>query len=125
MDRMVDYGPAVRRTWAWWVWPLVLGGAGALLTPPALFAAMLSGGMGHGHYVAARAFFPWPLLATHLTGESITGAVLLLAVIQLPLYGFAIGLGRGRWRLAMMLAVALLHGAGVYFCFSGSLPNFA
>jgi hypothetical protein len=99
---------------------------GVLLTPEAAYVAVLSGGAGHGHYEAARALFPGPMLLTRLTGDTLTLPVLLLALAQFPLYGAAVGWsasrGRTTWGLVSLLAG---HAAAVILCFAGLLPNFS
>ena len=63
---------------------------GILVTPIALFLAAMSGGAGHGHYVAARLCFPFTMASTYVF-ETITIPFIALAVLQFPIYGLLIG----------------------------------
>jgi hypothetical protein len=81
---------------------------GVLVTPPALFLAMLSTGAGHGDYLAARLLFPAPMLTTHLFGQ-ISAPALLLAIVQFPVYGFLIGASCESGRSKLWLAVIAYH----------------
>ncbi len=67
-------------------------GMGTALTLPAIFLAILSGGAGHGTYLFARLFFPYPMLLTPLTGGSIAVPSMVLAFLELPLEGALVGL---------------------------------
>ena len=50
-------------------WPVVAGAAVSLLLGfPAIYAAVISGGAGHGQYVAARALFPASMLLLLIDG---------------------------------------------------------
>jgi hypothetical protein len=98
---------------------------GIMLTPPALFLAVLSAGAGHGTYVFARAFFPLPMLATRLTGNYISTPLIVAAVLEFPLYGTIAGCGLARRRMIVVAAVAFIHTAAVIGCFSGLIPNFS
>ncbi len=100
---------------------------GVLLTPIAALLAIASAGAGHGHYEFARLFFPYSMLLTRLTGDTITPPLMALALAQFPLYGLAVGLavlkGRVGWSVVALLAVA--HAIAVVLCFSGMIPNFS
>ena len=63
---------------------------GVAVTPVALLLALISSGAGHGDYLAARLFFPAPMLAADFFGQ-ITIPALLLACIQFPTYGWFVG----------------------------------
>ena len=91
---------------------------------PAIMLAIISGGMGHGHYVAARALFPIPMLLTHATGGEIGIVVMALALLQFPAYGATLGwcLAARAWRPVIVMAVT--HGLATLLIFSGTLPNF-
>ncbi len=98
---------------------------GAVLIYPAAMLAIISGGMGHGHYSAARALFPVPMLLTRLTENHIGVFVGGLALAQLPAYGGYLGwcwVGRA-WMPAAALLVA--HLLAALACFSGAVPNFS
>jgi len=99
---------------------------GVLVTPIAVLLAIASAAGGHGHYVYAKLFFPYTLLMPHffpdMTAEypdSITTPWIILALIQFPLYGLAIGLATQK-RLAAYLVcsmILLVHAIGVALCF--------
>lgn len=100
---------------------------GVLLTPIVATLAIASAGAGHGHYEFARLFFPYSMLLTRLTGDTITPPLIVLALAQFPLYGLAVGLaawkGRVAWFAVAILVVA--HAIAVALCFSGKIPNFS
>ena len=100
---------------------------GVLVTPIAAMLAIASARGGHGHYEFARLFFPYSMLLTRLTGDTITPPLMVLALAQFPLYGVAVGLavvkGRVGWSAVALLAVA--HATAVVVCFSGIIPNFS
>ncbi|HSZ59279.1 MAG TPA: hypothetical protein VK797_26795 [Tepidisphaeraceae bacterium] len=111
-----------RRIAAWVSSGLLLG---IVLTPPALFLAVISAGAGHGDYAFARAFFPLPMLATRLTGNYISIPLIVAAILQLQLYGSMVGYALARHRKIVIAAVAFVHAAAVAGCFSGLIPNFS
>ena len=97
---------------------------GAIVALPALGAAILSAGAGHGDYAAARALFPAPMLLTRIEGQIgllTAGAALL----QFPLYGALIGWSRRRGSYAAAAIAASLHLAAAVACFAGALPDFS
>ena len=104
----------------------VVGGAvlGLLLGFGALYLAMLSTGMGHGDYAAARALFPASMLLTLVEG-SIGPLAIAVALVQFPFYGGLLGWSNARERYRPAVVVGVLHLIGVIICFSGVLPNFS
>jgi hypothetical protein len=100
---------------------------GILVTPVAVFLALLSGGAGHGHYELAKLFYPYTMLLTRYANDTITFPLILLALLQFPLYGAIIGLAA--WKKPIGLVVALpiivVHALFVAMCFSGLIPNFS
>lgn len=97
---------------------------GLLFAVPALLAALLSTGAGHGDYSAARALFPVPMLLTLLEG-SIGPIARAAALLQFPLYGALLGWSRTRRSYGALIGVALLHLAAASACFAGLLPNYS
>lgn len=91
--------------------------AGIALTPIALFASYVSAGSGHGHYVAARLFYPIPLLLTF--NGSISNTILLCAAVQFTLYGVIVGLSKRK--LNVLMIVAAVHGAAALLVFYGGV----
>ena len=98
---------------------------GTLVTYPAVFAAMLSGGTGHGHYVAARALFPVPMLLTLWTGNTFGPVSIALALGQFSLYGAVLGASRGRGVVVAGVIILALHLLAAWGCFAGLVPNFS
>ena len=101
-------------------------GIGVTITPPALLLAILSAGAGHGDYGLAKLLFPYSMLLTRLTGDTITLPLIALALTQFPVYGGLIGVYWNR-RLAVFIAAILLpcHATAVLLCISGVIPNFS
>lgn len=96
----------VMRTRKFWV-PVI---ASLTLTPIALLLGVGSAGAGHGDYRLPMILFPYTLLSTALF-DSITPPFIILAVVQFPLYGVALGYANEKGRLvsaATLLFVA--HG---------------
>ena len=54
---------------------------GVLIELPALYAAIVSGGAGHGQYFAARALFPVPMVMTYYQGDRIGLLSISLALV--------------------------------------------
>lgn len=99
-------------------------GLGMLIALPALFVATISGGAGHGEYVAARVLFPTSMLLTLVEGK-IGAIATALGLLQFPIYGAVVG-----WCIAIRngLPAALLlvtHVVAAAACFAGLLPNFS
>jgi len=94
---------------------------GCLLTLPAALLAIASAGAGHGNYLLARVLFPYTMLLTRLTDDTVTLPLIVLGLAQLPLYGAVVGLAASTGRVALTLA----HLGAVVLCFSGAIPNFS
>ena len=103
---------------------LVGFGLGVLLELPTIFAAIISGGAGHGDYIAARALFPSSMLLTLLEGR-IGEFSIGVALLQFPIYGMLLGWSIVRRNYLPAIAVASLHVIAAIFCFAGTLPNFS
>ena len=100
-------------------------GLGLVVTLPALAAALMSAGVGHGDYVAARVLFPAPMLLTQVTSGVIALPSILLALAQFPAYGAAIGVARGWLKVITVLGLLTAHAAAAVLCFRGWIPNFS
>ncbi len=94
---------------------------GAAITPFAVGAAIESASAGHGDYLLAKLLFPYSMLLTRLTGDTITYPLIGLALIQFPLYGLVASLFNAARSAGSLL---VLHVIGVFLCFSGLLSNF-
>lgn len=108
-----------------WLTPVLVGiGIGTCIELPAISAAIISGGAGHGEYVAARALFPLPMLLTLLEGSigAFSGG---LALLQFPLYGALFGWIIWRRSFGAAIMLAALHLGAAIACFAGALPDFS
>lgn len=97
---------------------------GTLAAIPAIFAAILSGGTGHGDYIAARILFPFSILLTLVEG-SIGIAGITAAVLQFPLYGATLAWSLARENYRALTVLAAVHFIAVLICFSGTVPDFS
>jgi hypothetical protein len=91
---------------------------GLLVTPVAILVGFISGGAGHGSYVAARMMLPY---ASALLGMY-AGVVAILAFIQWPIYGFLID--RTRNKLWVVGAIVVAHVSLCWWLFTKSAENF-
>lgn len=98
---------------------------GVMTTLPAVGGAIMSGGMGHGHYGLARALFSVPMLSTLLTHDTIGMVAGGLALVQFPFYGAVVGAARGRTGIIAILFVLTIHLLACLACFAGLIPNFS
>ena len=91
---------------------------GILITPPAIFLAILSGGAGHGDYILARILYPYSCWSMSLSEQVKVPGMIGLACIQLPLYGWLIGVAFERPRNPMFaLFAGCLHIIASAFMF--------
>lgn len=97
---------------------------GIVVTPPAIFLAIVSAGAGHGHYVFARAFFPLPMLATLFTNDEISIPLMIAAAMQYPIYGLVTGYAFSKHGAFAVFIIAF-HLITVIVAFSGLIPNFS
>ncbi len=104
----------------------MLGGLalGSLFELPALAAAVLSSGAGHGHYTAARILFPVSMLLT-LIYDTIGTISVVVALMQFPIYGAVLYWTKVRKIYVLAVVLASLHVVAVIACFSGVLPSFS
>ena len=99
----------------------IIGGIlGALVTPIAVIWAIMSGGAGHGDYVAARVLYPLPMLLAEMAGE-FSLPMIIFALAQFPVYGIVVGTF---WRSGLILILAI-HFIALAICFSGFISNFS
>jgi hypothetical protein len=99
-------------------------GIGAIIAIPAIFAAIVSGGAGHGTYIVASVLFPFSMLLTRIEG-SIGPIGMAVGVLQLPLYGAVAGRAVAVQGSSYFLPLTTVHLVAVIACFSGLLPNFS
>jgi hypothetical protein len=95
-----------------------------LIGLPAAFAAIMSGGAGHGHYVAARALFPAAMLLTRFEG-ALGPLALTVALLQFPFYGALLGWSIPRHSFGAIALLAMIHIVLAIACFAGALPAFS
>jgi hypothetical protein len=96
---------------------------GILLTGPAVLAAIMSAGAGHGSYITARVLFPFAMLVSQLEG-SIGPVAMGVGLLQFPLYGALIGRNVAALSSRAILVTAA-HLIATLACFSGLLPQFS
>ena len=94
-----------------------------LVNPLALIVAVCSTGAGHGSYFLAKILYPYTMLSTH-SHEMITPPFVILAVLQMPIYGSVFSFRK--WELKVAGGIlAICHAAAVYYCFHFPMPNFS
>jgi hypothetical protein len=127
-DRNLDYATPPktvsgrRRRWA--LHGIVIG---SLITVPAVCGSLLSAGSGHGRYVIARLAYPVPMLVATVFGHYISIPIMVLAVLQFPIYGAIIGRKSAEWErlhLRSTLAIAGLHATSAAVLFSPLCGSF-
>jgi hypothetical protein len=91
---------------------------GLLITPVALVVGFISGGVGHGSYVAARMILPY---ACALLGTCAI-VVSTLAFIQWPIYGFLVD--RANHKLWAVGVIVVAHGSLCWWLFTKGSENF-
>lgn len=99
-------------------------GIGAIIAILAIFAAIVSGGAGHGTYIAASVLFPFSMLLARIEG-SIGPIGMTVGVLQFPLYGAVAGRAVAVRGNSYFLPLTTVHLVAVLACFSGLLPNFS
>src|SRR5688572_27711113 len=91
-----------RKFWA----PVI---ASLIVTPIALLLGIGSAGAGHGDYRLAMILFPYTLLSASVF-DSITPPFIILAIIQFPIYGVALGYAHEKGRLlSMSIVLCVVH----------------
>jgi hypothetical protein len=125
-QRRLSYSASLSRSRASRLVRVAIGTAiGVAVSLPALLAALVSAGAGHGHYEAARALYPVPLLLTRYMAGLPESFLLIVVCAQFPLYGLLIGWPRGRRMLIPLLVIAIVHASAAVACFSGAVPSFS
>ena len=102
--------------------------SGILLTPIALILAFFSAGAGHGDYALTRLLFPYSMLLTLTAGDQITNPLIVIGLIQFPIYGVLSAVGALRSKrvlISVLIAIGVVHLIAAITCFSGILPNFS
>jgi hypothetical protein len=89
---------------------------GAAFTVPAVIASVISGGVGHGNFIAWKVLYPFTALLGNIF-ESTMGIWMLLGLFQFPLYG-ALAAMRTRVSLGFLAVLLVLHVIAVWACFA-------
>lgn len=89
---------------------------GAAVTVPAVIIAFISGGFGHGDFVAFKVLYPIPLLLANIF-ENLAPGVLLIGLFQFPLYGALLFMGTLR-SASVLAALLVIHVLAVIACFA-------
>jgi hypothetical protein len=96
-----------------------------VVTPPFLWVAIASVGGGHGHYLGAKILFPFALLSARILGSAFA-SLILLALVQFPLYGLMLGKANVKRQFLPCLATLLaIHTLATAACFIFSGENFS
>jgi hypothetical protein len=99
-------------------------GIGAIIAAPAILAAIMSAGAGHGSYAAAQVLFPFSMLLTRFEGD--IGPVAIAAgLLQFPLYGALVGRTVAKNTDRVVFSAAAVHLVAALACFSSLLPDFS
>jgi hypothetical protein len=99
--------------------------AGLVMECAAAIIALIAAAGGHGTYTLAKILFPYSLALTALTG-SITAPLIVLALVQYPLYACGPVVADDpdvRWRTGAMIVGA--HVAAVVAAFVWADPAFS
>jgi hypothetical protein len=95
------------------------------VTPPFLWVAIASAGGGHSHYLGAKILFPFALLSARIFG-SVFAPLILLALVQFPLYGLMLGNANlKRQFLPCIASLLAIHTLAVAACFIFPGENFS
>ena len=119
---VLDYQPPEHRSEKNVPRPILVGVvAGILMTVPTLIPAFALAATGHS--APAIVLYPYSRLITFVTYNRIPAASFIAAIIQLPLYGWALGYAvmNRRWRLVAALVIA--HAIAAICCFIAILPS--
>jgi hypothetical protein len=96
----------MRTSFSWT--PLIIS---LVLTPPCLFIAAISGGVGHGDYTPLIVLFPLAALSAELDHYfNATILRIVIAVMQFPLYGLSLGIAVKRGTVVwVVVGLSVLH----------------
>ncbi|MCT8000385.1 hypothetical protein NZL82_00665 [Sphingomonas sanguinis] len=103
---------------------LMGAGIGAVITAPAILAAVMSGGAGHGTYVAAHVLFPFSMLLTRFEG-GIGPIAIGAGLLEFPLYGALVGRAVVLKTDRVVFFAAAAHLVASLACFSGQICGFS
>jgi len=97
-----------------------------LVTPVAIFLALVSTGGGHGNYFFAKIFFPYTMFSTHFFDDTITLPFAVLALVQIPFYGIFLAIGARKKKLKLAaISITILHFIALLLCLLIPMPNFS
>ena len=90
---------------------------GIIFQIPALFYATGFGLAEHSDHTIAEMFFPYAMIFMKLTNGTINLVLIILAVIQFPIYGFLIGYSIAKkTKNNIILLIPFLHMIFVIIC---------
>ena len=96
-----------------------------IVTSLALLLGVGSAGAGHGDYRLAMILFPYTLLSAAIF-VSITTPFIILAIMQFPLYGIALGHANEKGRISLMsILLCVVHGVAATAMFLVANENFS
>ena len=91
--------------------------ATVVVTGVALYVAWISAGEGHGNFIWARILFPYACACMSM--RALQFLVIPFSLLQFPVYGFLILLGRKSGQLAIVVAsILILHGVVAVLTFT-------
>lgn len=91
-------------------------GVGILITPICVIIAMIFAGGGDGTYLFFKLFFPYTMLLAALA-NGISIPLMILGLLQFPLYGVLIGFARSKEASAAIIWLLVVHTIAVILCF--------
>jgi len=90
------------------------------ITPIAIILAFISTGAGHGNYFFCKLFFSFTMLSAHFFDDTITIPFVILAFIQIPVYGIFLMFSFKKY----IRILVVLHSVAVCLCFLIPMYNF-
>jgi len=98
-----------------------------LITPLLFYAAVFAAGGGHGTYLPARIFFPYTMLSTHFSNDTITNPSIIFALIQIPFYGVLLSVAEQKSEKMLLffkIGIVSVHTFAFILCFVIPIPYF-
>ena len=110
------------------MWHVGIGlGVGVLLILPTMLLAFISAGGGHGNYLWAKVFFPYSMILPVLQKSEISLPLIILAIVQYPIYGVLIGIFASSFKkaAAVVAIIGIVHVVAVATCLSSTSNCFS
>jgi hypothetical protein len=86
------------------------------------FLALVAAGGGHGTYLPAKALFPWTMLLTQLSEDTISTFGIALALIEFPAYAVILSAFHRSRRAVFVLVVLHCLAVLAALAFLGNFP---